>query len=67
MGTVFNCNALRIREGANAKTKELTRIPVGTQVMCNLDNSTETFYEVSYSDGVHEYIGYCMKAYISIG
>lgn len=67
MGVVVNCNALRLREGANIKTRELTHIPVDTKVEINLDNSTESFYEVSYQDGANLLIGFCVKQFIKVG
>ena len=65
-GVVVNCNALRLREGANIKTRALTNIPVGTKVEINLDNSTESFYEVTYKDGANLLIGFCVKQYIKV-
>lgn len=66
-GVVVNCNALRLREGANIKTRALTQIPVDTKVEINLNNSTESFYEVSYQDGANLLIGFCVKQFIKVG
>ena len=66
-GTIFNCNALRLREGANIKTKELAVIPVGTKVSINLDNSTESFYEVTYVKDDVKLLGFCLKEFITVG
>ncbi|MFU8786355.1 MAG: hypothetical protein ACNA7U_03830 [Candidatus Izemoplasmataceae bacterium] len=66
-GTVVNCNALRIREGANIKTRQLAILQVGSSVDVNLDNSTESFYEVTASVDTSFVIGYCLKDYISLG
>lgn len=66
-GTIFNCNALRLREGANIKTKELAIIPVGTKVSINLDNSTESFYEVTYVKDDVKLLGFCLKEFITVG
>jgi len=66
-GVVVNCNALRLREGANIKTRALTQIPVDAKVEINLDNSTESFYEVSYKDGANLLIGFCVKQFIKVG
>lgn len=66
-GVIYNCNALRLREGANLRTREMAQIPVNTKVSINLDNSTESFYEVTYiKDGV-SLIGFCLKEFISVG
>ena len=61
-GEVHNCLLLRIREGANLRTKEIKQIKVGDIVKVNLNNSTETFYEVTH-DGT---IGFCLKDYIKL-
>ena len=66
-GVVVNCNALRLREGANIKTRALTHIPVATKVEINLDNSTNSFYEVSYQDGANLLIRFCVKQFIKVG
>jgi hypothetical protein len=42
-------------------------IPVNTKVKVNLDNSTESFYEVTYiNDGV-SLTGFCLKEFIKVG
>lgn len=61
-GEVHNCLLLRIREGANLRTKEIKQIKVGDIVKVDLNNSTETFYEVTH-DGT---IGFCLKDYIKL-
>lgn len=66
-GMIFNCNALRLREGANIKTKEVAIIPVGTKVTINLDNSTESFYEVTYVKDDVKLLGFCLKEFITVG
>ena len=66
-GVVVDCNALRLREGANIKTRELAQIPVDTKIKIDLDNSTESFYEVTYQDGANLLIGFCVKQFIKVG
>ena len=61
-GEVHNCLLLRIREGANLRTKEIKQIKVGDIVKVNLNNSTETFYEVTHGGT----IGFCLKDYIKL-
>lgn len=61
-GEVHNCLLLRIREGANLRTKEIKQIKVGDTVKINLNNSTETFYEVTHGGT----IGFCLKDYIKL-
>ena len=62
-GIVSDCNALRLREGANIRTGIVTIFQVGTEVEINLDNSTDSFYEVT-KDGS---IGFCLKQFIKVG
>jgi len=66
-GVVVNCNALRIREGANIKSRELYVLPVNSKVVIDLDNSTKTFYEVSYNTETNEITGFCLKEFIRVG
>lgn len=66
-GTIFNCHYLRLREGATLRSKELVRIEVGTTVDINLDNSTESFYEVAYKTENGVLIGFCLKEFIKVG
>lgn len=65
-GVVSNCHSLRLREGANLRSKELAVIPVDTRVSVNLYNSTESFYEVTYRNNRHDLVGFCLKDFISI-
>lgn len=65
-GIVVNCFALRLREGANIKTKELAHIPVDTVININLDNSTESFYEVTYKYDDTFLTGFCLKEFIEL-
>ena len=66
-GVVVDCNALRLREGANRQSKELAVIPVGTKVKIDLDNSTESFYEVTHVSDKLTLIGFCVKEFIKVG
>jgi len=70
IGIVSDCNLLRIREGANRQTSVLAIIKQGEKVSVDLDNSTASFYEVTYKDKSATpnttLIGYCLKEYISI-
>jgi len=65
-GVVFNCNALRLREGANLKTGTMAIMENGSKVVVDLDNSTESFYEVTYNSSGQELIGYALKKYIEV-
>jgi len=68
-GIVVDCNMLRIREGANRQTNVLALIKLGQKVSVDLDNSTASFFEVTYKDKATDitHIGYCLKEYISLG
>ena len=66
-GVVVDCNALRLREGASVKSRQLAIMPVGTVVKVDLDNSTESFYEVSHTTKDLVLVGYCLKEYIKVG
>lgn len=66
-GTIVGCNLLRLREGANIRTKELVQIPVDSVVCINLENSTESFYEVTYKTNNQVLIGFCVKDFIKLG
>jgi len=61
-GIISNCNALRLRGGANIKTNVLAVIPVNTKIEIDLDNSTESFYEVTYTG----LIGFCLKQFVRL-
>lgn len=63
VGYVANCNAVRLRAGANIRTSILATMPKGTKLDVNLDNSTTSFYEVTH-EGM---IGYTMKQFVDIG
>lgn len=67
IGLVVDCNALRIREGANRHSKEIGLVPVGTKLKIDLDNSTESFYEVIYVSNDITQVGFCVKEFIKIG
>ena len=67
VGTVANCKMLRLREGANIKTRVLAVMLVDTKVEVNLDNSTKSFYEVTFNSDTHSLIGYCVKEFINLG
>jgi uncharacterized protein YgiM (DUF1202 family) len=66
-GVVINCTAVRLRSGANLRTSEMAQIPSGTTVKINLDNSTETFYEVTIEVKSELLVGFCVKDFISLG
>ena len=63
---VVNCNSVRLRTGANLKTSTLAIMPVGTKVIVNLENETESFHEVTYGNGSNQLIGYTIKKFLEL-
>lgn len=63
VGFVDNCEHLRVRKGSNVDSEELCIINKLSEVVIDLDNSTDYFYKVTTSEGVE---GYCMKKFITI-
>ncbi len=63
VGFVDNCECLRVRKGSNVDSEELCIINKLSEVVIDLDNSTDYFYKVTTSEGVE---GYCMKKFITI-
>lgn len=63
VGFVDNCECLRVRKESNVDSEELCIINKLSEVVIDLDNSTDYFYKVTTSDGVE---GYCMKKFITI-
>ena len=63
VGFVDNCVCLRVRKESNVDSEELCIINKLSEVVIDLDNSTDYFYKVTTSEGVE---GYCMKKFITI-
>lgn len=63
VGFVDNCECLRVRKESNVDSEELCIINKLSEVVIDLDNSTDYFYKVITSEGVE---GYCMKKFITI-
>lgn len=63
VGFVDNCECLRVRKESNVDSEELCIISKLSEVVIDLDNSTDYFYKVKISEGVE---GYCMKKFITI-
>ena len=63
VGFVDGCECLRIRKESNVDSEELCIINKSSEVVIDLENSTEDFYKVKTSEGVE---GYCMKKFITI-
>ena len=63
VGFVDNCECLRVRKESNVDSEELCIINKLSEVVIDLDNSTDYFYKVKTSEGVE---GYCMKKFITV-
>lgn len=63
VGFVDNCECLRVRKESNVDSEELCIINKLSEVVIDLENSTDYFYKVTTSEGVE---GYCMKKFITI-
>ena len=63
VGFVDNCECLRVRKESNVDSEELCIISKLSEVVIDLDNSTDYFYKVKTSEGVE---GYCMKKFITV-
>ena len=63
VGFVDKCECLRVRKESNVDSEELCIINKLSEVVIDLDNSTDYFYKVTTSEGVE---GYCMKKFITI-
>ena len=63
VGFVDNCEHLRVRKESNVDSEELCIINKLSEVVIDLDNSTDYFYKVKTSEGVE---GYCMKKFITV-
>lgn len=63
IGFVDNCECLRVRKESNIDSEELCIINKLSEVVIDLEKSTDDFYKVTTSEGVD---GYCMKKFIII-
>ena len=52
VGFVDNCECLRVRKESNVDSEELCIISKLSEVVIDLDNSTDYFYKVKTSEGV---------------
>lgn len=62
-GIVTNCLYLNVRKRPDINADVAVVIDALTQVVVDLDASTEDFYKVSTSDGAE---GFCMRKYIAL-
>ena len=62
-GIVTDCLYLNVRKRPDINADVAVVIDALTQVVVDLDASTEDFYKVATSDGIE---GFCMKKYITL-
>lgn len=64
LGVVTECVKLRVRSTPEVADNVICEILLASEVLVDLDESTEEYYKVTTEFGVK---GYCMKQYINIG
>lgn len=62
-GKVEGCERLNVRAESNKDSDVVCIIDKSTEVVIDLENSTEDFYKITTSQGID---GYCMKKFITI-
>ena len=63
IGVVTNCNKLNIREKPVKADNIICELNKGTELMIDLDNSTDEWYRVYLESGI---TGFCMKEYVEV-
>lgn len=58
-----NCELLNVREEPDAESEILAVLKKDSEVMIDLDESTEDFYSICNEAGIE---GYCMKQFIEV-
>lgn len=62
-GKVEGCERLNVRAESNKDSDVVCIINKSTEVVIDLENSTEDFYKITTSQGIN---GYCMKKFITV-
>lgn len=62
-GVVVNCLKLNVREEPKTTGKVVTLISALTEVIIDMDASSDDFYKIATADGIN---GFCMKKYIAL-
>lgn len=63
IAVVTGCVKLNVRRRPRVDADIVTKIPVNSEVMVDLNGSTAQFYKVCTAAGIE---GFCMKQYITI-
>ncbi len=62
-GVVVNCLHLKVYESPDQEGETVTVITALTEVMIDMDASTDDFYKICIAAGIQ---GYCKKKYIAL-
>lgn len=62
-GKVVGCDKLRVRSGSDTNADVISILDKDTEIIIDLENSTEEFYKVTTASGLE---GYCMIRFIKI-
>lgn len=62
-GVVTDCLKLNVRKESNTDADIVAVIDLLTEVMIDMDDSSDEFYKICTADGVE---GFCMKKYIAV-
>ena len=63
IGKVAGCGKLNVRTEPNSTAEVAKTIKVGTEVMVDVNESTNDFYKICTESGLE---GFCMKQFIAI-
>lgn len=63
LGKVVKCDKLRVRQEPNTDAPVVKELKKGTEVMIDLNTSTDEFYSVTTESGIE---GFCMKKFIEL-
>lgn len=63
LGKIVKCDRLRVRKEPNANAPVIKELAKGTEVMIDIEKSTEEFYSVATESGIE---GFCMKKFVEL-
>ena len=63
IGTVVNCDRLRVRQEPTIDAPVVKEITKGAEVMVDFETSTDDFYSVVTESGSE---GFCMKKFVTV-
>lgn len=62
-GVVVDCSRLNVREKPTLESEIVCNINALTEVLIDIDNSTNDFYKISTVSSVE---GYCLKKFVAV-